>query len=91
MRSILTIKITMDDLRSVLLETPDPGGGIMEDDKVGAGDLGLVLTLLTLYLLHQCQYTAVVFMQKTPTAMAEQWSKLMTNMTTKRMPKAMHI
>ena len=83
----------MDDLRSVLLETPDPGGGMMEDDKVGAGDIGLVLTLLTLYLLHQCQYTgtAVVFMQKTPTAMAEQWSKLMTNMTTKRMPKAMHI
>ena len=47
----------------------------MEDDKVGAGDLGLVLTLLTLYLLHQCQYTAVVFMQKTPTAMAERGTK----------------
>ena len=77
----------MDDLRSELVETP----GMVEDDKVGAGDIGLVLTLLTLYLQHQCQYTAVVFMQKTPTAMAEQWSKLMTNMTTKRMPKAMHI
>ena len=40
----------MDDLRSVLVETPDPGGGKVEDDKVGAGDIGLVLTLLTLYL-----------------------------------------
>ena len=48
----------MGDLRSVLVETPDPGGGIVEDDKVGAGDIGLVLTLLTLYLQYQCQYNA---------------------------------
>ena len=46
-----------DDLRSVLVETPGPG--IVEDDKVGAGDIGLVLTLLTLYLQYQCQYNAV--------------------------------
>ena len=45
-----------DDLRSVLVETPGPG--IVEDDKVGAGDIGLVLTLLTLYLQYQCQYNA---------------------------------
>ena len=57
----------MGDLRSVLVETPDPGGGIVEDDKVGAGDIGLVLTLLILYLQYQCQYTAVSLMQKTLT------------------------
>ena len=46
----MTFLSMMDDLRSVLVETPDPGGGKVEDDKVGAGDIGLVLTLLTLYL-----------------------------------------
>ena len=41
----------MDDLRSVLVET------LLEDDKVGAGDIGLVLTLATLYLQYQCHIT----------------------------------
>ena len=46
------LRLIMDDLRSVLLETP----GRLEDDKVGAGDIGLVLTLATLYLqVHQVQ------------------------------------
>ena len=42
----------MDDLRSLLLETP----GRLEDDKVGAGDIGLVLTLATLYLDMYIRY-----------------------------------
>ena len=41
----------MDDLRSVLVDT------LFEDDKVGAGDIGLVLTLATLYLQYQCHVT----------------------------------
>ena len=42
----------MDDLRSVLVET------LLEDDKVGAGDIGLVLTLAPLYLqVHQVSGT----------------------------------
>ena len=40
----------MDDLRSVLVET------LLEDDKVGAGDIGLVLTLATLYLDMYIRY-----------------------------------
>ena len=47
------LRLLMDDLRSVLLETP----GRLEDDKVGAGDIGLVLTLATLYLQYQCHVT----------------------------------
>ena len=41
----------MDDLRSVLVDT------LLEDDKVGAGDIGLVLTLATLYLQVQVSGT----------------------------------
>ena len=40
----------MDDLRSVLVDT------LLEDDKVGAGDIGLVLTLATLYLDMYIRY-----------------------------------
>ena len=46
------LRLIMDDLRSVLLETP----GRLEDDKVGAGDIGLVLTLATLYLDMYIRY-----------------------------------
>ena len=48
----LLSRLIMDDLRSVLLETP----GRLEDDKVGAGDIGLVLTLATLYLDMYIRY-----------------------------------
>ena len=41
------------DLRSELDDTP--GARMVEDDKVGAGDMGLVLTDPTLYLQYSVQ------------------------------------